>query len=429
MRIDTNLLKEILDDLQVDADELKEIAAALRWDLEQGLKGAEYSSLKMLDSFMNMPDGREQGKYIALDFGGTNVRSELIALDGKGGYESLKRCSRCLVSDSYNYVTAKTTAQELFDFVADTIAQLLADEDKSENYYLGHTFSFPSRQIYASDAELIAWTKEFAVTGVVGQRVNTLLSAALERKGLGFVKPVAIINDTVAELLAAGYQYEDAMIGAIYATGSNCCYMEKVADFGRPAGIINLESGGFNKLAPSKWDVILDDSSELLGQQRLEKMVSGRYLGELFSILTQKLLNLPERPHLTAVNMSELLQDSSATVLQGAKALQPQIGTLMPGEAAYLRDVAKAITIRSARLMAAVFAGIAWHIFSFQPGKAMHAAIDGSVYELMPYVQENLSRGLYEVLGEEGALVTPVFVKSGSSLGAAIAAAVCHNGQ
>ena len=72
MRIDTNLLKEILDDLQVDADELKEIAAALRWDLEQGLKGAEYSSLKMLDSFMNMPDGREQGKYIALDFGGTN---------------------------------------------------------------------------------------------------------------------------------------------------------------------------------------------------------------------------------------------------------------------------------------------------------------------------------------------------------------------
>ena len=36
MRIDTNLLKEILDDLQVDADERKEIAAALRWDLEQG---------------------------------------------------------------------------------------------------------------------------------------------------------------------------------------------------------------------------------------------------------------------------------------------------------------------------------------------------------------------------------------------------------
>ena len=42
----------------------------------------------------------------------------------------------------------------------------------------------------------------------------------------------------------------------------------------------------------------------------------------------------------------------------------------------------------------------------------------------MPYVQENVRRALYEILGEDAAAIEPVLIKDGSSVGAAIAAAV-----
>ena len=42
----------------------------------------------------------------------------------------------------------------------------------------------------------------------------------------------------------------------------------------------------------------------------------------------------------------------------------------------------------------------------------------------MPHIKESLNKGLSELLGEEAAAVTPMLLKDGSGLGAAIAAAV-----
>ena len=79
-------------------------------------------------------------------------------------------------------------------------------------------------------------------------------------------------------------------IGCIYATGHNTCYLEPFADKAEQPMILNLESGGFNRLAPGRFDVALDERSEKPGEQRLEKMVSGRYMGELFGMALAELL-------------------------------------------------------------------------------------------------------------------------------------------
>lgn len=422
MRINEVYLQKIIEELTLNKEQISEIACALRFDMQLALRGDE-ASMPMLYSYIGMPSGEEKGDFLALDFGGTNIRAELICLKGHSEYEIVQVVKRPLVTEAYNLVNGSASVAEVFDFIADMFAELLAGREH-KTYYLGHTFSFPSEQTDINNARLLYWTKEFAIPGVVGEVVNDLLAAAFARKGLDYIQPVAVINDTVAELLAGGYQYPDTQIGSIYATGCNNCYMEKSAAVGRPAGIINMESGSFNKLAPSHWDIKVDEASERPGHQRHEKMTSGRYMGELLSVIVQELLHLPQKPAFTAIDMSGIMSDTTATALDAAKIISAQVGPLEPGEAAYIRELTEAIAIRSARLVGAAYAGILWHMAGHGQVEEQHIAIDGSVYEHMPHIREQLNRALSEIMGEEAAGVTPVLIKDGSALGAAIAAAV-----
>ena len=415
------LYKEIMEELDISKEFITDVAGAFRWDLEQGLKKSEYSSLPMLPSFIGLPDGNEKGEYLAVDFGGTNVRASVVRLMGNSTFEVLRWVEKPLVTADYNLINSSASPDDLFDFLAEAVGEAV-EGDKEKPYFLGHTFSFGTEQKDINHARLIKWAKEFAVPGVEGEDINALLEKALIRKGFGNIKPVAILNDTVAVLLASAYNYPDTRIGCIYATGYNTCYMEVMPDVGRPACIINMESGAFSKMIPSKWDLELDRASEQPGRQRLEKMVSGKYIGELFSRLTKELLDLSKKPSFSTVDMSAIMENSSEAV----KILVDTLGNVAEDEEIIekLRNLAKAITIRSARIVAASWAGTLWHIAGSGRVEPQHIAVDGSLFQHMPYVQENVRRALYEIMGAEAGGLEPVLVKDGSSIGAAIAAAV-----
>ena len=419
MDFNKTLYNEIMETLVADKEYITEAARAFRWDMEQGLKNTEYSSLQMLPSFIGLPEGTETGEFLTLDFGGTNVRAAVIRLLGNGQYEQVRRAEKTLVCDEYNLICAQASCDELFAFLTRIIGEAIAG-NKETTYFLGHTFSFGSQQLDINKARLIKWAKEFAVPGVEGQDINALLTKALLEAGYSNVKPVAIINDTVAVQLAAAYRYPDTQIGSIYATGHNTCYMERMPDVGRPACILNMESGGFAKLIPTQWDIELDKQSEQPGRQRLEKMVSGRYMGMLFNQLLAQLFSLDKSPNLSAVDMSAIMGDKSAVITL----LSDIIGVMDDDLTEKVQNLAKAITVRSARLVAATWAGTLWHLAGNDKILPQHIAVDGSVYQHMPYVQENVRRALYEILGEDAAAIEPVLIKDGSSVGAAIAAAV-----
>ena len=134
-----------LDDgrLSVPAREISAIAARFRVAMADGLAGRP-SSLKMLPSYLGRPDGRESGSYIALDFGGTNVRVQVVGLGG--GRWHVCRQSAAPLRDpagGYDHTSAASSAEQLFDFIA---RQIAATIDGQGDYPLGHTFSFPSRQ-------------------------------------------------------------------------------------------------------------------------------------------------------------------------------------------------------------------------------------------------------------------------------------------
>lgn len=433
MAFNEEQFKDILAEFTIDTERLQSIAASFRQDLQLGLRDVSLSSMRMLKSYVGLPSGNEKGEYLALDFGGTNVRVFKIRLDGGGKYEILKRVGRPLiVPGEYDYICKDATAEQMFDFIAELIDEAI-DGDHETKYYLGHTFSFPSTQDNLYNARLIIWTKEFATQGVEGEVANDLLVAALKRRGAGNVEPVAVLNDTVAVLLSAAYKTPDIFIGSIYATGHNTCYLEPSIHDPNGVGlggmILNLECGNFMKLMPNRFDKEYDENSEKPGEQRFEKMASGRYMGELLGMAIAELLGEKGKKYgLTSIDMSMMILDESDNLHRATDILMAKVGReLALEDVKKVRELVKAIIIRSARLVAASFVAIVWQRAGSGKIVRQHVAVDGSVYEKMPLAKENITKAMGELLGEDAAQVDTILDNGGSGLGAAIAAAMAVN--
>ncbi|EGK60874.1 hexokinase [Centipeda periodontii DSM 2778] len=430
MAFDPVLYDDIIAAFTIDTEHLHQAAAAFRQDMRLGLTGSPDSSLRMLPSYLGLPTGEERGDYLALDFGGTNVRVLLYRLAGNGKYEMLSHVAKPLKVDGvYDFIGAEATGEEMFDFIAGLVDEVVGGDHETP-YLLGHTFSFPSSQTNINNARLIIWTKEFAARGVEGEVVNDLLRAALVRQGLSNVTPNSVINDTVAVLLSAAYIYGDTKIGAIYATGHNTCYLESYTGTANAPMILNMESGGFSKLVPNRFDIALDAASEKKGEQRLEKMVSGRYMGELFGMALAELLGTKEHMHaFTSVDISRILEDVNGDAQSAASIVETATGQMLSAEdAVCVRELARTIVVRSVRLIAATFVGTLWQITGEGEIRPQHIAVDGSVYEKMPLVKETMADVFAELLGEDAPKVDTILASCGSGLGAALAAAMVESG-
>lgn len=413
MKLET--VQQIIAMFSTSTARLQQIAIAVEDEITNALAGRA-SSLPMLPAYVPMPTGKERGTYVALDFGGTNMRVAKIRLNGNGQFTVLKKVSQPLQhAGLYNFTGKKTTATMLFDFIAELIGQVVLATD--EDILLGHTFSFATDQTSLQDACLRRWTKEFSVTHMVGQPVNELLRVALQRKGLSNVYPVALINDTTGTLLAGLYKHANVRIGAIYATGFNACYVE-MQDQGNPM-IFNMECGFFDKLDRNIYDCQLDQLSENPGGQRLEKMVSGRYLGTLLALCAEDVEG-GGHESCTGAELSLLLRGG---VMATAMLSKKWHRRFTPVEMAQWCALATAIVIRSARLSAGIYSGILGHLRPSVTEVITNIAIDGAVYDNMPLVAVTVQQTLAELLGSAAANVEIFTEKDGSGLGAALAAA------
>ncbi|MCX7779918.1 MAG: hexokinase [Negativicutes bacterium] len=387
---------DIYGSFALDAAGLRLIAADFKQAMVQGLSG-EGGSLKMLPSFLEPPAVTDRGRYVALDFGGSNLRVMLIELQD-GRPEIVRRIDRKL--------PPAPNGIALFRFIAAMIGEIAA----GGRYLLGHTFSFPCRQYSRNQAELIRWTKEIAIPGVEGEDINRLLYAALKEAGVDVI-PVAILNDTVGTLLTAAYTHPQADIASICGTGHNTCYLEpRLTLSGKPM-IINMESGNFDLLPFSPYDNLLDAASENPGQQRLEKMAAGRYLGEIARLM---LTDLAERG-LVALGGNIFSRPYSLSTVDLA-------GWLADGQDIIYRAVAELVTARSARLVAATFVGVLAHIDPALEQEHI-IAVDGALFDKMPGYRRKVEIALQELLAAKAGQVMLKLVRDGSGLGAAIAAA------
>ncbi len=241
-------------------------------EMEKGLKGEE-SSLMMIPTFVGV-DGKVPAgaKAAVLDAGGTNFRGAVVEIPPK----VTERENRPMPGTQ-----AEVSEEEFYEAFASEIRRL---QPKATVKKVGWCFSYPAEATPDLDAKLVRWTKNIKAPAIVGQYVGKEL---LKRLGGG---EVAIVNDTVATLLAAkateGDRTYSSYVGFILGTGTNVAYVERNSEIAKLPGadpdgsmIINAESGAFDKIEQSAFDRAMDQKTANLGYQRFEKMIAGAYLG------------------------------------------------------------------------------------------------------------------------------------------------------
>ncbi|WP_297717277.1 hexokinase family protein [Intestinimonas sp.] len=267
-----------LDPALVDVDAC---ARAFQADMERGLRGDPDAWMMMLPTYLSLDgDIPRDTPTIVIDAGGTNFRIGLVTITDHGPVVEGLRVFP--MPGSQEPITWET----FVDQVSDAILPLT---DRSRR--VGFCFSYAAEILPNRDGRVLNLSKQVQISGSAGKELGRDLSAALAAKGAEGVAFV-VLNDTVAALLggvaALGEEHFDGYIGLIYGTGVNTCYVERREQLGkvttpwdRDTMLINMESARFDGVPMSAFDRALDENSVDPGLCHYEKMVSGRYQGEL----------------------------------------------------------------------------------------------------------------------------------------------------
>lgn len=263
-------MKESLKNLILNNDQIHRVGEAFKQEMSSALD-EKTSSLQMENTYIpELPNGTEEGTYLALDLGGTNFRVILLEL-----------ANGAFLKEEFKFYHISDEARlgcgiMLFDYLAECVKDFMALKNLplDKAIPMGFTFSFPMKQHSLHSAELVTWTKSFNCPSVVGSDVVQMLQTSLQKNGMKNIEVLCILNDTTGTLVICDpmvimeiiltesflcNQVEGARmdaktrIGMILGTGSNAAFLER-ADrvhhwegerHGEKNVIIDIEWGAF----------------------------------------------------------------------------------------------------------------------------------------------------------------------------------------
>ncbi|MCP9264356.1 Phosphotransferase [Dirofilaria immitis] len=403
-----NQLETVMAEFKLSNETLRRMMDHMSRDMDKGLEGGpEKSTVSMLPSFVpELPDGTEEGRFIAMDLGGTNLR--VMLMDIKPGEE--------LKTEQFNTRipnwAMRGTGEQLFDYITKCLAEFLIEKGiQNDGLPVGFTFSYPCNQKSLRSATLLRWTKGFETSGVVGEDVVELLEKSIAKRGDIKVEVVALINDTVGTMVAAAHENGgQCHVGVIIATGTNASYIEDTSkinyglskaadDYKYPEMIIDTEWGGFGDHSEAdyiitQYDKIVDDRSEHPGVNTFDKLVGGKCMGEVVRVVLEKLTRarvlfdgngsetLFKQDSFPTKYISEILSDESGSYVHMRDILgELGIDHYNFSDMLILREVCVVVSRRSANLGAAAIACVLNRVRK----QNMIVGIDGSTYKYHPF--------------------------------------------
>ncbi|XP_036024386.1 hexokinase HKDC1 isoform X3 [Onychomys torridus] len=442
-------IDKVLALFQLTREQLLGVRDKMRTELEYGLKKQTHAlaTVKMLPTYVyGVPDGTENGKFLALDLGGTNFRVLLVKI--RSGRRSVRMYNKIF---TIPLEIMQGTGEELFDHIVQCITDFLDYMGlKGVQLPLGFTFSFPCRQTRIDKGTLVGWTKGFKATDCEGEDVVDMLREAIKRRNEFDLDIVAIVNDTVGTMMTCGYEDPNCEIGLIAGTGSNVCYMEEMRNIELVEGdegrmCINTEWGGFGDNGCiddicTQYDKEVDEGSLNPGKQRYEKMTSGMYLGE---IVRQILIDLTRQGLLFRGQISERLRtrgifetkflsqiESDRLALLQVRRILQQLGLDSTCEdSIVVKEVCGAVSRRAAQLCGAGMAAIVEKRRQDQGLEhfKVTVGVDGTLYKLHPHFSRILQETVRELAPQCD--VTFMLSEDGSGKGAALITAVAKRLQ
>ncbi|KAL5478628.1 HXK1_3 [Sanghuangporus weigelae] len=464
---------------------MRMITQAFSEVLDNGLK-KHNQVVPMIPTFVfGWPTGNEVGDYLALDLGGTNLRVCLVSLQGEGKFEITQTKYRLTEEQKHD------DGEKLFDFCAECLKTFIEtnlstvsepganvsldteEKDKKsirveqtgssghtetllqpgQQLPLGFTFSYPCDQERIDHGVLIRWTKGFGAPNTEGRDVAEMFRKSIEKLVLP-IKMTALINDTTGTLIASHYVNPRTKIAVIFGTGCNAAYMEKVSEITKIHEIglnksetgpysemaINCEWGAFDShlhehLPRTKYDQIVDETSNKPGEQAFEKLISGRYLGEILRLVICELIDEGvlflgqntyklEKPYCFDTAFLSLMESDPTDELLMIIGIFTHFFALETtlAERQFFRALARLVGRRAARLSACGIAAIVTKMGYLDEGCSVGA--DGSLYNKYPGFADRVHEGLVDIFGDKGRNIVTHHAEDGSGVGSAIIAAM-----
>ncbi|XP_045769607.1 hexokinase type 2 isoform X3 [Maniola jurtina] len=434
-------IREECEIFHLSEKQCREIMSRLHNDLVKGLGKNSHANAIVkcwITYIQDLPNGKERGKFLALDLGGTNFRVLIINL-GENHFDMQSK-----IYAIPNHIMTGT-GLALFDHIAECLANFMKEHGVyEERLALGFTFSFPLKQLGLTKGILQRWTKGFSCSGVVGEDVVQGLKDAIARRGDVQIDICAILNDTTGTLMSCAWKNHNCKIGLIVGTGSNACYVEKTENCelfdgepGKPELLINTEWGAFGDdgtldFIRTEFDRDVDTNSINPGKQIQEKMISGMYMGELVRLALVKFTRmgllfggrgsdmLYQRGSFYTKYVSEIESDKAGDYTSCMEVLE-ELGLSHATEAdmAGVRHVCEAVSRRAAHL---VSAGIAT-LLNKMAEPRVTVGIDGSVYRFHPHFHALMCDRIAQLV-RPGLQFDLMLSEDGSGRGAALVAAV-----
>lgn len=251
---------------------------AFAQSMKAGLSG-DKSAMPMIPTYLSGEGSLARGeKAIVIDAGGTNFRTAVIGFDSKGA--SIEQLNTRPMPGANGQVDWS----EFIGTVADAVQPLMSQTRK-----IGFCFSYPIEITPDRDGKVLGLTKQVDIKNACGSYPGRSLREELERRGER-VDGMVVLNDTPAALLAAKALSRgtySGYIGLVAGTGCNtCCELEtgsipKLGSTKRGKLLVTLESGSFSGFPRGDCDLAMDAELPDTGEYTAEKLISGRYLGQI----------------------------------------------------------------------------------------------------------------------------------------------------
>ncbi|GAB6030616.1 hypothetical protein CHUAL_007478 [Chamberlinius hualienensis] len=427
--------------LILDKDAIEKIMKVFNNEMKLGLSKnpTAKSSLQMENTFIpELPDGTENGYFMALDLGGTHCRVLLVHL--KDGLQEEPLVQYYDVPENIRL----GPGTQLFDFLAAKIHNFMERNDLLHLHLpLGFTFSFPMVQKALDVGVLVTWTKSFNCSGVVGNDAVKMLNEAIARRKDLHVNVVAILNDTTGTLVQGAYLNSKCGIGLILGTGSNACYMEKSANVEKWSDnknvsqvIIDCEWGAFGDngvldFIKTDFDRQVDANSLLVNSFTFEKYFSGQYMGEVVRVILVKLIDeghlfegkkpikLMKKQSFITAYISQIESDKEDTY--NTKAVLKEFDILDEAseeDIQIIRYICSIISVRAALLISVCIASLLIHM----DRQETVIAVDGSLFKYHPKLPSLMNKHI-EALAKEHKFKL-ILAEDGSGKGAGLIAAI-----
>ncbi|XP_075216060.1 hexokinase-4-like isoform X2 [Lycorma delicatula] len=432
---------ELLKGLRFSGEKILRVGAIFQDEIEKGIKD-EPSSLQMENTYVpELPDGTEEGLFLALDVGGTNFRVLLLELhEGKLIREEVKHYH---IADELRL----GCGLKLFDFLASCIADFVKVFNVADKTLpLGFTFSFPMHQRSLDIGLLVTWTKSFKCSGVQGEDVVKMLRDAIHRRGDNHVEVVAVLNDTTGTLLQGASLDHRTTIGLILGTGSNACYLER-ADrvhhweserHGEKEIVIDIEWGAFGDngvidFIKTDYDYEVDDNSLIKRSFTFEKYIGGKYLGEVVRVILVRLIKeellfdgdappkLLVHGSFTTSYVSLIEQDCIDNSTMHTETILSEdfdVEFSSSDDLAIVKHVCETVSLRAALLVSIGIAAILQHMD--RPDNTV--AVDGSLYKHHPRIHKWMNKFISLLVPNHTFRL--MLAEDGSGKGAGLTAAI-----